>query len=110
MTVFVRRVVRGLIHGRKTHSHYKGDKIMNGYNYIDMLKERGFPQSELWRTECHKTNDLFKYYDSETVFDLDIKEPFVLYHHESGTITFIAGFHDAESFEMACKYLASAFA
>lgn len=73
-----------------------------------ILRELGFPEDQLWLTECHETKDLSRYYDLETIFDLDIQEPFVLYHHESGTITAIAGFRDKPSFYQACEYLASA--
>lgn len=73
------------------------------------LREFGFPEDELWLTECHATQDLARYYDLETVFDLDIQEDFVLYHHESGSITAIAGFNNLDEFVEACSYLASAF-
>ena len=85
----------------KTISEYESLKCK-------MLLKYGCKKKELWLTECTTTKSFAQYYGWDTLFDLDPdNNPYCVYYHESGDVNSFAAFKDDETFESACKYVAS---
>jgi|APSaa5957512622_1039677.scaffolds.fasta_scaffold54388_2 hypothetical protein len=78
---------------------------------VEKLKSFGCPESELWLTEVQTIEAFEVLYGNDNydpISEFDLHEYFyVVYHHQDGEVTVVAGFNTYDEFELGCEHIAN---